>query len=77
MQPLPQDNVLQVGVNSNELSEDTALPHPDNDYTERPLPLVKQLEEAHNTISDRAQQLQDEQVLLSRFQGDNKDIVVF
>lgn len=61
-------------------SEETAPPHPDHDYAELPLPLEEQLQAAHKTINDQAEliaQLQDKQFLLSRFQGDNKNIMFF
>ena len=51
-------------------SEETAPPHPDHDYAE--------LQAAHETINDQVeliQQPQDNQFLLSRFQGDDKNIM--
>ncbi|XP_039655590.1 uncharacterized protein LOC120558601 [Perca fluviatilis] len=75
-----EEDVRQVDVNSNELSTETAPPHPDHDYAELPPPLEEQLKEAHKIINDQAEliaRLQTKQFLLSRFQGDDKNIMFF
>ncbi|XP_078127386.1 zinc finger BED domain-containing protein 5-like [Sander vitreus] len=75
-----EEDVRQVDVNSNELSAEMAPPHPDHDYAELPPPLEEQLKEAHKIINDQAEliaHLQTKQFLLSRFQGDDKNIMFF
>lgn len=54
---------------------ETAAPHPDHDNA-----VLPQLEEAHKTISEQAKliaQLQNKQFLLSKFQGDDKNIMFY
>ncbi|XP_028437745.1 uncharacterized protein LOC114558160 [Perca flavescens] len=75
-----EEDVQQGDVNSNELSTETAPPHPDHDYAELPPPLEEQLKEAHKMINDQAEliaRLQTKRFLLSRFQGDDKNIMFF
>ncbi|XP_042560535.1 THAP domain-containing protein 2-like isoform X2 [Clupea harengus] len=70
-----QDLQEDIACTSSEV--ETSLPHSDHDYTQRPLSLEEQLQEACKSIARQEEEistLRGNQFLLKRFQCDDKQI---